>query len=467
MSVVIGIDIGTSGVRALAVCDAGTVLATGEAPLDSWRSADGLMHEQDPQSWWEGLCSSVQSVAATLGMARCLGAVSAVAVTSTSGSLVVADAAGNPLRRALLYDDGRAAEFAGALSMSASYSLTKAFWVRAYEPHLWERTRYLLHPADWLVGKLSNRYGVSDYCNALKLGYEPSARRWSPAALRAGFPGLLPDVFDPGTIVGEVSGAAAAESGLPAGLPVVLGATDGMADLIASGAQRATDANTTLGTTMVWKVLSADPPPQCGNVYSHLHPAGWWAPGAASNTGPGSLRWTGEPTDRWAADLRASERFPTSLICYPLRMTGERFPFLAPDARGFADGEPATQWDGYAAQLEALAFIERWGYERLEECGIETGGTVYSGGGAARSQALARVRASVLQRPVCRSEHPAAAFGAAILAAASTLYAGNLRAAIGRMTHLANVEDPCPDLSRCYSDRYGKFREACARRGYR
>ncbi|MEP7366308.1 MAG: FGGY-family carbohydrate kinase, partial [Acidobacteriota bacterium] len=298
-------------------------------------------------------------------------------------------------------------------------------------------------------------------------GYDPHGARWSDATRNANFPGeLLPEVLGPGEIAGSVCANASEECWLPEGLPVVLGATDGMADLVASGAQRAADTNTTLGTTMVWKVLSTEQPRLSGSIYCHRHPGGWLAPGAASNSGPGSVQWSGGEADRWAADLRANERFPTSLICYPLRGTGERFPFHSDCASGFQDGEPASYWDGYAAQLEALAYIERWGYERLAACGVETGGTVYSGGAAARSRTLARVRSSVLQRPVCQSEHPSAAFGAAILAAAGSIYSGDLRSAISRMTHLANVEEPCPELSRQYEDLYGEFRAACARRGY-
>lgn len=473
MSTVLGIDVGTSGVRVLAVCDSGTVLASAESPLHSYRSSDRRAHEQDPWSWWEAVCNALKQVGETLSVARCLGSVSAVGVTSTSGSLVIADHTGNPLRNAIMYDDSRAAEFAGGLrteetpEINSSYSLAKAVWVRQFEPHLWDRTRYLLHPADWIAGKLSGRYGISDYCNALKLGYDPHAARWSAATRRAGLADeLLPEVLGPGEIAGSVCAVPSEESGLPVGLPIALGATDGMADLVASGAQRATDTNTTLGTTMVWKVLSTQQPRLSGSVYCHRHPGGWLAPGAASNTGPGSVRWSGSASDRWAADLRASERFPTSLLCYPLRVMGERFPFQSEWASGFQDGEPATYWDGYAAQLEALAYIERWGYERIASCGVETGGTVYSGGAAARSQPLARVRSSVLRRPVCRTEHPSAAFGAAILAAAGSLHGGDLRAAISRMTHLAKVEEPCAELSRRYEDLYGEFRAACTRRGY-
>ena len=183
----VGIDVGTSGVRTVAASPAGELLAEAEERIrQDYRTAGGI-HEQDPSEWWQALCSVAQRVARTLKGKSGEVELRGVAVTSTSGSLVVADAEGRPLRPAILYDDGRGVEIAEELNRQAgpqsirlgpSFSLVKAAWVKRQEPAVWERTRYVLHPADWLSGKLSGEFGVSDFTSALKLGYDPESRSW-------------------------------------------------------------------------------------------------------------------------------------------------------------------------------------------------------------------------------------------------------------------------------------------------
>jgi D-ribulokinase len=386
--------------------------------------------------------------------------VAGVAVTSTSGSLVLADAEGRPVRPAILYDDGRSAAVGKSLGVNASYSLAKAAWVRQAEPEVWERARWILHPADWLTGRLSGEYGISDHSNVLKLGYDPGAGCWTHEAVP---PERLPRVVWPGVPVGRVSAIAAAETGIPVGTPVFAGATDGMASLIASGASRAGDANTTLGTTLVWKALSTRQPVAAHGIYCHLHPSGMWAPGAASNTGPGILRLSDPEIAETDKDALAGAFLPCAAVGYFLSGTGERFPFVNPQAASFCEQAVAGAGARHAARLQSLAFVERWGYELMEQCGIEVGGVVYSTGGAARSVLFSSLRASVLKRSVAVARHPSAAFGAAVLAASGALFGGDICAAIRAMTSVCACYEP---EAGDYDELYLRFREACAQRGY-
>jgi xylulokinase len=374
--------------------------------------------------------------------------VRALAVTSTSGSLVVAGEGGVPLRPAILYDDARAT---GRPTADASWSLAKAAWVRDHEPAVWAAARHLLHPADWLTGKLTGNWRLSDYSNSLKLGYDPVARRWGSTELPAA---LLPEVLTPGVPAGRLSAGAARATGVPAGTTVAAGATDGIAGLLASGASRPGDGSTTLGTTLVWKLLASERPEAAG-VYSHLHPCGLWAPGAASNSGPGCLAGAA------ALDEAAAAYLPTALFTYPLGGAGERFPFRDAGARSFQTGEACCAAELHAAQLQALAFIERWGYERISPT---LPGRVFSTGGAAASRVLSRLRAQVLGRPVLRAACASSAFGAAILAASED-YCG-VPAAIEAMVHPDTAIDPDSGTS-SYQELYLEFRAACAARGMR
>lgn len=472
---VLGIDVGTGGARALAATAQGDVLAEAQIAIaDSL--ADGTRHEQNPQEWWRAACSAVKDVLEKLAGAGSRGAIVGVAVTSTSGSLVLADSEGNPARPAILYDDSRGAAEADELNrrlpqdaaqFNSSFSLIKAAWVRREESAIWDRTRFLLHPADWLTGKLTGQFGIADDSNALKLGYDSEIATWGQAVALAGILAeKLPRVVRPGTPVGAVSKQAGQESGLPPGTPVLAGATDGMASLMASGACGPGDANTTLGTTLVWKVLSEAKPLLTEGMYCHRHPCGLWAPGAASNSGPGSLLRDAPSSAPEEMDRLAAEHLPSPTLCYLLRSKGERFPFLNPKAESFFEGRAASAGESRAAQLQSLAFVERWGYERLEECGVVVGEQIFSTGSAAASAVLSQLRANVLKREIIQCRHPSSAFGAAILAASPTLFADDLQSAIQGMTHVSASCSPDRTATVRYDSLYAAFRAACARRGY-
>jgi xylulokinase len=472
----VGIDVGTGGVRGVAVSPAGELLAEGDEKIRQDLRAAGGIHEQDPGEWWQALCSVGRAIVKTLKEKSGEVELRGVAVTSTSGSLVVADAAGGALRPAILYDDGRGVEIAEELNqqggarsvaLGPSFSLVKAAWVRQQEPELWQRTRYILHPADWLAGKLSGEFGISDFTNALKLGYDPESSSWIGAVRAAGLlDDRLPVVRRPAAQIGQVSSVAAAATGLPVRTRVLAGATDGMASVIASGASRRGDANTTLGTTLVWKVLHDGKPAAGRGIYFHLHPGGLWVPGAASNTGLGSIRPAGDAASVREMDRLAARYFPTSVVCYMLSGQGERFPFANPKAEAFVEGKPRDAGESYAAQLQSIAFVERWGYEILEGCGVKAGGRVFSTGAAAKSPVLSQLRAHVLGRTVVQSRYPTAAFGAAILAATGALFSGNIFDAIQSMTSICESHDPSGDLVPAFDEIYRSFRAACARRGY-
>ena len=475
-TLVIGIDVGTSGVRAAAVSAAGEVYAEAEHPLTSDRRATGGVHEQSPDDWWSAVCQSTRKIIKTLNESGRASYIAGVAVTSTSGTLVVTGPTGRPLRPALLYDDSRGGDIATTLNsqaapgtprLNASQSLVKAAWVQQTDPEVWARTRYLLHPADWLTGRLTGEFGLSDYSDSLKLGYEPEFGTWGEAVARAGIPSeLLPRIYRPGEQVGTVSSAAALETNLPPGTPVLAGTTDGIASLIASGASQPGDANTTLGTTIVWKALATNRPRITGGVYCHLHPSGLWAPGAASNTGMGSLRVRQPGVSVAEMDHLAAAYLPSPMVCYLLAGRGERFPFLNSQAETFLEGEAREPAEQHAAELQSIGFVERWGYEVLASCGVEVGDKVFSTGAAAMSGVLSQLRSNILNRAVARAQPGTAAFGAAILAASGTIHAGDVSGAIQAMTKVAESFQPSPAAAKQFDEIYGRFRQACTRRGY-
>lgn len=472
--IMIGLDVGTTGARALAAATNGDVLAEASVLLANPPSR-AFVREQDPEDWWFCACKTLRQVCNQLRAKGLLGYLLGMAVTSTSGSLVLADDAGRPLRPAILYDDMRGLPIAeelnrklasGSMTYGSSFSLIKACWVRQEEPAIWDQVHRLVHPTDWLTGRLTGCYEISDETNALKLGYNNEVTNWDAAVSIMNIPpAMLPQIVRPGTRVGSVS-PKAVETGLEPGTPVFAGATDGITSLISSGAHKAGDANTTLGTTIVWKVLSLKKPFVGEGMYCHRHPAGFWAPGAAGNSGSGAITCDDTTCPPAEMDRLAADHLPSPFVCYPLPAKGERFPFLNPEAAGFFEGKPSSPVESYAAQLQSLALIERWGYERLESSAIEIGNVIFSTGSAATSPALCQLRADVLKKRIVRCQHPTSAFGAAILAASGAVYEGDVQAAVNDMTCIREVFNPEEAAGEEYDRIYSAFRDACANRGY-
>ncbi|MEY2515023.1 MAG: D-ribulokinase [bacterium] len=413
----VGIDVGTQSARVLAVTAGGEVAGSGSVALHSRR--DGLRHEQDPRAWWDAVAGASRAALAGVAPER----VRAVATCATSGTIVLVDAAGTPLTPGLMYDDGRAGEQAAQIGdalgvhMSASWALPKLRWMLDEWPRLAHGAR-LAHQADVVTRALAGRAVASDSSHALKSGYDQERDAWPAIELLEEI--VLPEVVRSGSVLGEVCAAAAVESAIPAGTPIVAGMTDGCAAQFAAGALRAGDWNSVLGTTLVLKGYSAerveDP---AGVLYSHRAPDGGWLPGGASSSGAGIL--SAEFADRDLDDLgrRAVQYEQTRVLAYPLVSRGERFPFSAPGARAFTIGEPEGEAERYAALLQGVAFVERLCLDYVDLLGAPTDGQLTLTGGATRSRQWCELRADVLGRPLRLVEQPEAAFGMAILAAAS------------------------------------------------
>jgi xylulokinase len=482
--VVLGVDVGTQGARAL-LCDAqGIVLARTEVPFtsDINPSLSPGWSEQHPSDWWQAATRSLRRVS---DLAKESGvppdAIAGLSVTSTSGTVCLVDEAGEPVRPALMYNDGRAlaeAEEAGRVGaelahklgyrFSPSFALPKLIWLQRHEPARFRRARYLATPTDFIIGRLTGSFGVTDYTNALKTGYDLVDARWPDfIASDLGIPQRsLPWVVPPGTAIGTVSRGAAEQTELAAGTPVFAGMTDGCASQVSTGAVAPGQWSSTLGTTLVIKgvtrELIRDPR---GRVYCHRHPEGFWLPGGASNTGGEGVSAQFDPADFDCLNAGVLDVAPTSLVVYPLARRGERFPFAEPEARGFAIGEPATEVERYAAHLEGVAYVERLSYEVLETLGAEIGEQVYVAGGATASAPWLQLRADVLGKVLRVPTMSEAAFGAAVVAAGSTLYEGLVPAARA-MARIDREVAPRLDHRLAYDQRYARFCQVCRERGY-
>lgn len=471
----LGIDIGTQGVRGIAADREGKVLASASEAFAELNCAVEEKHyEQKPEDWW---------AAASCVIHRCMDQlrekgidgkeIRAVAIDGTSGTILPVDSSFSPLCNALMYNDMRSAKEAEAvhragaglerklgLKFNASFALPKIVWIRENRPDIYEKTAAFVHQADYIVGKLSGEYRVSDYSNALKSGFDLVDNVW-PDFIEKDLGidrGLLPEIKAPGVRIAEVSAQAAAEFGFGSGTVVAAGATDGYSSALATGAVREGDWASIIGTTLVLKGVTknllADP---SGSSYSHKLPSGYWMLGGAANIGGRCLNDFFSKDEFDALNITVEANIPTGVISYPLHGRGERFPFLDPEAACFFWGDISRPEVRYAAIMEGVAYAERLALERMEACGARVGSRIYTTGGACRSEEWMKIRASVLNRELAVPEVTEAAMGTAILAA-STIAFDSLEEASEKMIRIGRTVQPEAALAGEYEEIYQKAR---------
>ncbi|WP_341840023.1 FGGY-family carbohydrate kinase [Chitinophaga caseinilytica] len=465
----IGLDVGTQGARAILADAHGRVLASFSEPF---ALSAASREEQSPEQWWEA-CERLLSQILQQPEAASL---RAIGVTSTSGTVIPVDEAGTPLHPAIMYSDGRQAETGqrckalaqkyhpqGYTAFNTTSGLPKMVWFAEQFPEKARRIHKFIHAADFITGKLTGNFNVTDFTNVLKSGYDVANERW-PEYIWGHLPirrEWLQEVIPSGTPVGSVTAHIAR---MPANVLVTAGMTDGCASQIASGAVTPGAWNTTIGTTLVVKGVTEKPVPDpLGRLYNHRHPQGFWMPGGASNTG---ADWISKhfPGNLDALNEAAAAMVPTGKLYWPLEQPGERFPFVAPQAKAFET--PGLEGaEKFAAGMEGVAYIEKMAYELIEQLSGETVKAVYTAGGASNSHVWLRIRACVLGVPVHKMQEVSGAAGAAILAASQTHY-GSISEAAAAMTHIDKTMLPEPGLQGAYAEGYRSFREKLKEKGY-
>jgi sugar (pentulose or hexulose) kinase len=327
--------------------------------------------------------------------------------------------------------------------MQAVWALPKLLWLLRRRPTLVRGARLAMQ-TDFINRRLTGHDVATDLSTALKTGADLITEDW-PHETMADLDvpdGLLPPLVRSGAPLGNVSNDAAEATGIPAGTPVFAGATDGCAAQLGAGVVDVGSWNSVLGTTLVLKGVTREllHDPQ-GAVYSHKAPNGTWLPGGASSTGAGVIARDFASRDLDALENEARRHEDTDVVAYPLGADGERFPFVAPQARPFLLGTPRDDAEHYAAVLQGVAFIERLAYDHLDHLGAPLDGRIVLTGGATRSAYWCRLRADILGRPLDIPENAQPALGMAVLAAAS---GRDPAEAAARMVRVRETVDPRP-----------------------
>jgi D-ribulokinase len=406
----LGLDFGTSGARAIAIDANGAIVA----------QATTTFTHQAPEVWSAALFGLIRQLPEILRSQ-----IQAIAINGTSSTVLLCDALGQPLLQPLMYNDDRAQSYVTQLNaiappghtvLSATSSLAKFFYFQAQPA--FATARYFLHQADWLAAQLHGQWGLSDYHNSLKLGYDLvnlTYPDWLLAALGHTI-ALLPTVLTPGESIGPLIPSIAQTLGLPRNCQVYAGTTDSIAAFLASGVSQPGEAVTSLGSTLVIKLLSETPIEDSRyGIYSHRL-GDLWLVGGASNTGGAVLRQYFE--DEELAELSGQMDFdrPCTLDYYPLPKPGERFPINDPQMLPRLDPRPADPVLFLQELLGGMAQIEAQGYRLLRNLGATPCDRIQTAGGGAKNPAWMAMRRQCLGLAVTPSPQTEAAYGTARLA---------------------------------------------------
>jgi len=429
----LGIDIGTSSVKVVALDDRDVMVEQASAPLTVSRPYNGWS-EQNPADWWRATQDAVSGISA-----RVRRSVQAIGLSGQMHGATLLDATDRPLRPAILWNDGRSAPQCATLEKQqpASRKITgniampgftapKLLWVREHEPAIFEATRTVLLPKDY-VRLLMTGEKASDASDAAgTLWVDVERRRWSPEMLAA--TGLneshMPRLVEGSEVTGQLSAEVAQAWGMSQ-VPVAGGGGDNAAGAVGIGVIAPGDAFLSLGTSGVLFLVTPKflpNPARAVHAFCHALP-GLWHQMSVMLSAASCVDWAARLTgSQSAGDLlakvEARSRLDGAEIFLPY-LSGERTPHNDPHARGALfglshDSDAATIGQ---AVLEGVAFAFADGFDVLVEAGASIGSISVIGGGA-RSMWWGRVLAAALKQPLTYREgsEVGPAYGAARLA---------------------------------------------------
>lgn len=485
----LGLDVGTSGVKALLVAMDGEVVASTTTPLVLSTPRPGWA-EQDPDAWWAASVTSIRAVRETKPTAR----IAAVGISGQMHSSVFLDAAGKVIRPALLWCDGRTTAECREIEQRVGgeerlrdlaanpalegFTLPKVLWLRNHEPAAFSRLATVLLPKDYIRYRLTGELATEPSDASATLMYDTARLRWSSELLRAvGLSeSMVPRVGGSSEILGCVSTEGSAVCGLAAGTPVVGGGADNACGAAGVGVISRGDMVASWGTSGTLLAPTDEPrvdPGLRAHTFCHVAPNTWYIMGVVLSAG-GAFAWyrdqfarelTGDPqiNQRLNDEAAAIPRGADGVTFLPY-LQGERTPHRNALARGAFLGLSLAHTRAHLtrAVLEGICFALRDSLTILHSLGLRSDVLLLTGGGA-RSVFVRQLQAEILGVAVTtvnREEGPA--YGAAMLAAVGVGVYPDVQAAARATLERRPPETTSMDAHRAYDAAYARYHE-----GYR
>jgi xylulokinase len=478
----LGIDVSTTGAKALLIDERGAVAASATTPL-TVQTPKPLWSEQDPHAWWAGTAASIRRA---LSDAKASGAdVVAVGLTGQMHGLVLLGADHEVLRPAILWNDQRTAkecdeirarvgrrELIRATGNDAltGFTAPKILWVRNHEPEVYAKARHVLLPKDYVRLRLTGVAAMDKADGSGTILFDLPTRRWSSDVLKKlEIPAeWLPPTYEGPEVTGQVSAGAAAETGLRAGTPVVAGGGDQAAGAVGAGAVRPGVVALTLGTSGVVFAATSEPlvePEGRLHAFCHAVPGTWHFMGVTL-AAAGSLQWyrdtlaAGEGFEALVTEAASAPAGSGGLLFLPY-LSGERTPYPDPLARGAFVGLTVRHHRAHLtrAVLEGVAFSMQDCFALLAGAGLGGVDQVRVAGGGAKSALWRKIVASVLGVEIVTvNSTEGAAFGAALLAGVGGGAWSDVPSACEATIAITGRDAPDVAAGRVYADLYREYR---------
>jgi xylulokinase len=487
----LGVDVGTSGVKAILVGPDGGVTASATSPLTLDAPRPGWA-EQDPEAWWRATVTAIREAVGDAGAG-----VAAVGLSGQMHSSVFLDASGEVIRPALLWCDGRTTAECREITERAGgeerlrewvrnpalegFTLPKVLWLRNHEPAAWERLATVLLAKDFIRYRLTGEMATEPSDASGTLMFDPAAGRWSEEMLAAvDVPAsLLPPVGGSSEVLGRVTAAVAEATGLREGTPVVGGGADNACGAAGVGAVEPGEAVASWGTSGTVLAPVSEPhvdPGLRAHTFAHVAPGTWYIMGVVLSAG-GAFAWYRDRFGAGASDGKdlsaalneeaaAAPRGAAGVTFLPY-LQGERTPHRDASARGALLGLSLAHGRTHVtrAVLEGICFAMRDSLEILRGLGLAPDHLLLTGGGA-KSAFVRRLQAEIYGLPVTtvnREEGPA--YGAALLAAVGAGAFPDLVAAAAATLERGPLETPDAGAHEAYAEPYARFRASYAAAG--
>ncbi|NSW51573.1 MAG: xylulokinase [Anaerolineae bacterium] len=478
MKYLLGIDISTTGAKALLMDTNGLVVGVETTPL-SLSTPKPLWSEQDPQDWWNGITASIQKLLQRTGIPG--KNIAAIGLTGQMHGLTLLDANGDVIRPAILWNDQRtgvqcdhirtAVGKERLIHITGNDALTgftapKILWVMECEPENWKRVAHILLPKDYVRYKLTGEFASDRAGGSGTILFDLKTRDWSPEIMNSlGIPAeLLPRTFEGTQITGVVSQQSAALTGLAAGTPVVGGGGDQAAGAVGMGAVVPGVVSLTLGTSGVVFATTDGPfiePQGRLHAFCHAVPGRWHLMGVMLSAA-GSLKWY---RDTFASDtsyddlLAPVDNIPAGsegLYFLPY-LTGERTPHPDPLARGGFIGFTLRHSFAHCtrAVLEGISFGLKDSFELMKASGLQNIRQVRVSGGGSRSAIWRQMLADILDAElVTVNSVEGGAFGAGLLAGIGVGIWPTVDEACGNTIQITGHTSPIPEQVDVYKNHY-------------
>jgi xylulokinase len=479
----LGIDVSTTGSKALLIDEAGAVAAVESSP-HTLQTPKPLWSEQNPEEWWTASCASVRNALSNSGIGG--ESIAAVGLTGQMHGLVLLDGAGTVLRPAILWNDQRTGaqcdEIRARLGKErliritgndalTGFTASKILWVQENEPEIFAKARHVLLPKDYIRYRLTGGYALDKADGSGTTLFELKNRDWSREVLAAlNIPAdWLPPTFEGPAITGNLTAAAAAATGLKAGTPVAAGGGDQSAQAVGVGAVEPGIIALTLGTSGV--VFATTPsalvePEGRLHAFCHAVPGMWHFMGVMLSAA-GSLQWyrdTVAPEMEFDVLLKEAESVPAGSegLQFLPYLSGERTPHPDPLARGAWIGLTLRHGRGHLtrAVLEGVSYGLKGGYELIRNSGAGGVRQVRISGGGAKSAFWRQILASVLETElVTVNTTEGAAYGAALLAGVGAGAWPDVPAACAKVVKVTGSISPDSAQEAVYREGYPIYRE--------